>query len=772
MLTTTQAGPAPVRRSAHAVTCVVLTLLVTTLSTSGCKHRYHLPDEKCGGKATMTNSRSHDNTQKRRLKAHSRQAALVAAAAVAPLMAWMATSAGAPSVNTDYPVIAPVLRGNALRRHKVLAAVPKNVNALVNVRYEHLPATDDLTILGKKALPALERGLTHNVSASVRQRIATVLTEMADHHSVNALIAALKDWDATVRRQAIRGLAAIGSKKAVPVLLKVVDDPEEKERVMRAAVRALGWIGAGRTAKRLLKILWDKEESSYVKETALRALWDMRLSIPPKSLRRAIVKALGSEDDGMVVFAAAAAAELRDKSARIRKALAKLIRDNNANVRNVAVYALGEIGDPRSIRSLRAALPRARSGRLLNNIAFALRKMGDPTVIPLLGKLLRHRQAVIRLNAAFVLGDIRDKNSVPMLLGMLKDRNDIVRASAISALGKLKDARAVNPLLKLSRKGTLAIRKEALFALNNIISGRYNDRIVKELLMHKKSHIRRQAALELARRGDRRAIAPLVRCLDSNGCGAYQVAVALGSIPSYRATAPLLTAYTRQIGKYGSATSLCRAVGKRKLNGHQRAVLRSLLQIAWNNNGDLGHLIQLLGRLEDRGALAAYWSLLKSRDPYLVQDASYAVANTGYRQGRKRLLTGLTQAAPRIKGRIAGLIRSLTHKATRTAVRPALGASMKGHGVHTELAAAYALTSWDATAGIRILLSRLKNKRRRVRGAAGKYLLRKTLRPHGQAIRTALRTERNLAVKGMLRRIISLITPASFKPKLLHSLPL
>ncbi len=102
----------------------------------------------------------------------------------------------------------PPLTRSAAKRQRVLERIPGDPSVLVNVRYEHLPATGDMTLLGKAALPALERGLTYNVKPSVRQRIAWVLTDLADHHSRPVLRAALKDWNSTVRRQAVQGLAA------------------------------------------------------------------------------------------------------------------------------------------------------------------------------------------------------------------------------------------------------------------------------------------------------------------------------------------------------------------------------------------------------------------------------------------------------------------------------------------------------------------------------------------------------------------------------------
>ncbi len=103
--------------------------------------------------------------------------------------------------------------------------------------------------------------------------------------------------------------------------------------------------------------------------------------------------ALASDNAYLNTFAAAASAELRDTSPAVRKALGKRLRLPNTNVRNLAVYALGEIEHKGSTGALRKRLNSARSARLLNNIAFALRKIGDTRVMALLGGLLAHRLA-------------------------------------------------------------------------------------------------------------------------------------------------------------------------------------------------------------------------------------------------------------------------------------------------------------------------------------------------------------------------------------------
>jgi HEAT repeat protein len=691
--------------------------------------------------------------------------ALVTAAAL-PLITG-AVVWGDPGSRNKHPVWKdPPLRGLAAKRQRVLDKIPGDPSVLVNVRYEHLPATGDMTLLGKAALPALERGLTHNVKPAVRQRIAWVLTDLADHHSRHVLRAALKDWNSTVRRQAIQGLAAMGDLGAERLLWQRYDDPEENDDVQTAALKALGRIGAIKSAPRLLRILADKKDklSSTTRAAALQGLWDLRLRLGVKPLRRILTLALASDDAYLNTFAAAGAAELRDPSSAVRRALVKRLRHPNANVRNLAVYALGEIGHKGSIGALRKRLGSARSARLLNNIAFALRKMGDTRIMALLGGLLSHRLAIIRLNAAYVLGDIGDPAAIPLLAKALKDPSDFVRASAINALGRMGSRKAEVHLKPLLTSGQLALRMEAIFALNRITAGKYNNLIARELLFHKRQTVRRAAALELANRDDTRAIGPLLFCHAKRRCSNRTLARSLGSIRSWRATPPLLVAYSRQLSPYSSgAKSLLRAVGKRKLKPGHREVLRSLLTVGkWNRSGRRP-LLRLLGRLQDRSARGAYWGFLRSRDRLTRLNAAFALANQGYERGRKLLLNALTQAAPRVKRGAADLLRSITHKKTRATVHAQLKKALTGHGPDTRLAAAYALTGWNAQAGVKILMGALAHTSRRVRHEAAYYLMRPEMRGHRSLVAKILASEKRPAMRGTLRRILRQMTPGTLK---------
>ena len=688
---------------------------------------------------------------------------------VIPLLAL----AGVPFAKVMMSPYGPVdrpLRGNAKKRYEVLTRIPQNPDVLVNVRLEHLPSTHDMTLLGKAALPALEKGLTHNTNPSVKNRIALVLTEMADHQTLDALQAAMKDWNLIIRMQAMNALAAVGSISSKAVLEKVLNDPEERKYTKALAIRALGRIGAASVAPRLLGYLSDEKEAYSMRMASLTALWDMRGKTSRKLLRRGLLVALDSKLTNAMIFAAAAAAELQDKNRNIRRVLLKNTRDPDNEVRNVSVYALGEIGDDSAVQPLRERLPAARSGRLLNNIAFALHKLKDPQVLSSLGKLLKHRQAVIRLNAAFVLGDTGEKKAVPMLLKALNDGNDSVRASTVEALGKLEDERAVPALEKITRSSNLSLKLEALKSLNRIKKGAYNDRFVKEFLNSKNHSLRKTAALELARYGDARSIDGLLSCLSRRMCSPNEVAKNLKKIKSWRSASAAVTAYTLRAGNWGES-SLLNTITEQKLQKGHISILRSFLPIVWHKKSSRISLTRTLGKFRDKASKPAYWSMLSSRDHIQVINGAQALANHGYDRGSDILLKTLTQGAPSTKRTVAHLMRSIENKKSLSKIKKEISSALSGHGMLTRAAAAFVMTKWSPEKGLDILVKLLESNSRRTRNEAGYYLTQSSMREHVDIFKKKLAQTNNDVTEGALNRILMTITPARFKPKLWQRLP-
>ena len=116
------------------------------------------------------------------------------------------------------------------------------------------------------------------------------------------------------------------------------------------------------------------------------------------------------------------------------------------DVRWQVVRALGRLGDPRAREAVRKRLT-DKDGDLVVLAALAAGQLGDQDAIPELRKLLASGFELNRENAAYALGMLGDSESAPALRKMLADRDENLRAAAAEALGRLKDPAAV-PLLK------------------------------------------------------------------------------------------------------------------------------------------------------------------------------------------------------------------------------------------------------------------------------------------------------------------------------------
>jgi HEAT repeat protein len=99
--------------------------------------------------------------------------------------------------------------------------------------------------------------------------------------------------------------------------------------------------------------------------------------------------------------------------------------------------------------------------------ATALSKAGTVAVAPLLAAL-QDRQVPVRQIAAFALGEIGDLSAVEGLVEGLEDEHHVVRQVAAVSLGKLGAAEAVGPLLRAIDDDSELVRKAAINALGMI----------------------------------------------------------------------------------------------------------------------------------------------------------------------------------------------------------------------------------------------------------------------------------------------------------------
>lgn len=200
-------------------------------------------------------------------------------------------------------------------------------------------------------------GIVDGVRSGVRRE-----ERSANPRVVAALVEALRDTDAEVRKQALLTLAQMGSKEAEDPIRAAAKDPDPEVR--RQAVFALGQFDDPANYELLASALGDSDVSvSEQAAFALGQLGDHRAVGPlagtlkssrSPEVRKQCAFALGLIGDAGAVDALIAA-----------------LRDDNVDVRAQAAFALGEIGDARASDALMTAL-KDPNPQVRRQAAFAL----------------------------------------------------------------------------------------------------------------------------------------------------------------------------------------------------------------------------------------------------------------------------------------------------------------------------------------------------------------------------------------------------------------
>ncbi len=191
---------------------------------------------------------------------------------------------------------------------------------------------------------------------SVRRLSVQLLAEVDDPRATAALERALRDDDASVRAQALDGLAAAPGRVDAETFLPLLDDPDPAVAVSAAAAVATG-PNAAAAARVLLRLAAAPDPD--VRSTALRHL----AAAPPDAAAGLATPALDDQDPGVRAAALTTLAGVRPD-----EALGPAVRgfeDPSPRVRLAAVDVAARLGD-RSVDAVLDALdrPAARDAAL------------------------------------------------------------------------------------------------------------------------------------------------------------------------------------------------------------------------------------------------------------------------------------------------------------------------------------------------------------------------------------------------------------------------
>lgn len=316
---------------------------------------------------------------------------------------------------------------------------------------------------------------------AIRGEAAGLLGTFKDARAVVPLISLLRDQDRSVREAAIEALRVIGApaveavgtclteadlsvQESASAILATIADRRVLTPLLQAlssndwivrmhAAKALGKVQSADAVEPLIPLLQDKVKA--VREEAVTALAAIGDAAIP-----ALLKALQHEDWLVRLHAVESLGKAKSKPA-VEPLLSVLFNDRDLAVREDAVRALGEIGDPRAVEHLFTAM---REPGLRTLAVEALGRIGDSRAVPVLIGVLTatkppevtrtvagcgdqwSEEFITQGAAVRALGVIGDDRAIPSLAAALK--STFTRAEAAAALAKF-GAKAVPFLIPL-----------------------------------------------------------------------------------------------------------------------------------------------------------------------------------------------------------------------------------------------------------------------------------------------------------------------------------
>jgi HEAT repeat protein len=241
----------------------------------------------------------------------------------------------------------------------------------------------------------------------------------------------LKSKNRAARMAAAGKLGGLRDKRAVPALLKALEDDDPAVRV--AVAVALARIPHPAAAEPI---------ASAIERAAGTKLGRTETS---QTEYRALAEAIAAQGKEAVHF------------------LNRLLSSSHHNSRLWAAWALGRIGGPEAATSLAGVLEDRRS-EVRQQAAAALGRIADPAVSHALIAALSHRDPDTRRAAAEALGAFHDAQVLQALENATRDPDEGVQRTAIEALSRIGTVAAALRLKSAVESDRKGIREAALAA--------------------------------------------------------------------------------------------------------------------------------------------------------------------------------------------------------------------------------------------------------------------------------------------------------------------
>ncbi len=293
----------------------------------------------------------------------------------------------------------------------------------------------------------------------VRANYAELLGNYKDERTFARLLELAQDNDDYVRWKAADSLAKLGDKRAVPILKEVLIKTKGDKNLREYVGEALYKLGDKSLIPFWIECL--SEQDPWLTELFVRAI--VKYDYRGKEASDILIKDLESKNEKIKICAAYALAYTEEPKAY--KDLLKLLVDNSFEVRQMAILALGHIGNKDATPYLILALD-DENNRIRIAAYYSLYRLGDPRgAFGIIDALTKEKDDRLRQYAVVTLGKIKAKDAVPILLVILDEQEpagDInksiyksaLKTDAIKALGEIGDKNAKERLDKFFKEVT------------------------------------------------------------------------------------------------------------------------------------------------------------------------------------------------------------------------------------------------------------------------------------------------------------------------------
>jgi HEAT repeat protein len=163
-------------------------------------------------------------------------------------------------------------------------------------------AADALGRIGGKRVVESVIELIRDEDEFVRRSAIEIINATQDKNTYDILVEALTDTDWWVRERAIDGLAGLGNKKAVPLLIKMMQREQRNADTVIVIVRALAKLNSKSAIQPIIGQLSHVQHS--VKKEALQALGELADEAHGAAIKKAIVHATEQAEDEFKQLAA------------------------------------------------------------------------------------------------------------------------------------------------------------------------------------------------------------------------------------------------------------------------------------------------------------------------------------------------------------------------------------------------------------------------------------------------------------------------------------